>query len=57
MMGAHINQVILRPSTVRPGIPGRFDAVIACGMAKIRRVTCGDLSVAHAAWPPVRISH
>lgn len=53
MMGAHINQAIPRPSTVRPGIPVAFDAVIARGMAKNpedRYVTCGDLSAAaHAA--------
>lgn len=53
VMGAHINQAIPRPSTVRPGIPVAFDAVIARGMAKNpedRYVTCGDLSAAaHAA--------
>jgi serine/threonine protein kinase, bacterial len=49
VMGAHINQPIPRPSTVRPGIPVAFDRVIACGMAKNpedRYATCGDLSAA-----------
>lgn len=49
LMTAHMTQPIPRPSSVRPGIPGALDAVIARGMAKNpadRYPTAGDFGVA-----------
>ena len=49
---AHLMQPIPKPSVERPGIPGRFDEVIARGMAKKpddRYATAGDLAEAATA--------
>jgi serine/threonine kinase PknH len=49
---AHLMQPIPKPSVERPGIPGRFDDVIARGMAKKpgdRYASAGDLASAATA--------
>ncbi len=49
---AHLMQPIPKPSVERPGIPGRFDDVIARGMAKKpddRYASAGDLATAATA--------
>ncbi len=49
---AHLMQPVPKPSVERPGIPGRFDEVIARGMAKKpddRYASAGDLAEAATA--------
>ncbi|WIX99244.1 serine/threonine-protein kinase [Amycolatopsis mongoliensis] len=68
LIGAHLYQPPPRPSTLRPGLPAAFDAVIARGMAKnpaerfgsvteladAARAALGGTSPVHAAAPPTR---
>ena len=68
LIGAHLHQPPPRPSTLRPGLPAAFDAVIARGMAKnpderfgsvteltdAARAALGGTSPVHPAAPPTR---